>query len=69
MMVEVCQDKKIHLEAARGYLRTGAKANLMDAELDGQIVREAGHFWRKLNMREKVAAVAEVREEVEIFCL
>ena len=64
LMEEVMSDMSLHLEAAKGYLRTGFKANLFDAHLDQEICKEAGSFWRKLNMREKVAsAVAEVDEE------
>ena len=64
IMVEVMSDMSLHLAAADGYLRTGFKANLFDAHLDQEICKEAGHFWRKLNMRDKVAsAVAEVEEE------
>ena len=65
LMVEVCEDTSLHLGGANGFVETGLKVNLLDANLDAQIVKEAGFFWRKLGMREKVAAaVAEVKEEV-----
>ena len=66
IIVEVWSDRAIHLTAASGYVKTGAKAHLLDADLDGEIVREAGRIWRRLDMRSKVAAaVAEVKEEVD----
>ena len=66
MMVEVMSDMSLHLHAADGFLRVGLKANLTNADLDREIVREVGHWWRELGMRDKVtAAVAEVQEEVE----
>ena len=66
VMVEVLSGLALHLAAADGYWETGFKANIWDAEQDFRIVKEAGHFWRKLGMREKVdSAAAEVREEVE----
>ena len=66
LMVQVCSETCLHLAGADGYVRTGLKANLHDADLDKQIVKEAGYFWRVLGMREKVkVAVQEVREEAE----
>ncbi len=66
LMVEVMSQMSLHLAAADGYWETGFKANLWDADLDARICKEAGHFWRKLGMRKKVAAaVAEVEEEVQ----
>ena len=66
MMVDVMSDMSLHIHAAGGFVRVGLQANLYDAKLDAEIVREAGHWWRELNMREKVtAAVEEVKEEVE----
>jgi hypothetical protein len=48
-----------------GYLKTGMTVAL-DGTQDSFIVREAGHFWKELGMREKInAAVAEVRQEVQ----
>ena len=66
LMVEVMSNMGLHLAAAEGFWETGFKANLCDAELDARICKEAGYFWRKLGMRDKVnAAVAEVREQVK----
>ena len=66
LMAEVLSEMGLHFTAADGYLHTGFRANLFDANLDQEICKEAGNFWRKLGMREKVAsAVAEVQTEVE----
>ncbi len=66
LMADVMSDMRLHLAAAEGYWETGFKANIWDADLDARICKEAGHFWRKLGMRRKVAAaVAEVEEEVK----
>ena len=66
LMVAVMSQMGLHLAAAEGCWETGFKANIWDADLDARICKEAGHFWRKLGMRHKVAAaVAEVEEEVK----
>jgi hypothetical protein len=58
--------KDLHVHAADGFLKTGFLCSLDDAAGDEQIVREAGAFWKELNMRAKItAAVAAVRTEVE----
>ena len=65
MMIGVLSSMSLHYDAADGYIKTGLRASLEDAVADQFIVREAGVFWKELNMREKVnAAVADVREEV-----
>jgi hypothetical protein len=65
IMVEVMSNIGLHLAAADGYLKTGMTVAL-DGTQDSFIVREAGHFWKELGMREKInAAVAEVRQEVQ----
>ena len=45
LMVDVCSEMAIHLRGANGYVETGAKAHLLDADLDAQIVKEACIFW------------------------
>ena len=63
-MVVVMSHMCHHLAAVEGYWESGLKANLWDADLDARICKEAGHLWRKLGIRDKVAAaVAEVEEE------
>ena len=49
MMVDVMSDMSLHIHVAGGFVRVGLKANLYDAKLDAEIVREAGHWWRELN--------------------
>eukprot|EP00959_Pyramimonas_sp_CCMP1952_P207224 4334611-Pyramimonas_sp.AAC.1 len=64
LMVDVMSHMRLHLDAAEGHWETGFKANISDADLDARVCKEAGHFWRKLGMRAKIAsAVAEVEEE------
>ena len=63
MMVKVLNNKKLHLNAADGYKRTGATVAL-DGTEDHMIVREAGEFFRRLNVREKLQKeIAIVRHE------
>ena len=62
-MVDVVSNMELHLNAAKGYLRTGMTVDL-DGLQDQEIVREAGVFWAELGMRAKInSAVAELREE------
>ena len=66
IMVEVLSDMDLHHVAADGCVKTGLRVHLDDSSQDHFIVREAGTFWKELNMRTKVnSAVAEVREEVK----
>ena len=63
IMVDVLSNMELHLNAAKGYLRTGMTVDL-DGLQDQEIVREAGAFWTELGMRAKISsAVAEIREE------
>ncbi len=64
MMADVLGNLELHLNAAKGYKYTGQTIAL-DGSEDDQVCREAGTFFRDLNMRPKInAAVAAVREEV-----
>ena len=67
MMHEVMSNMALHFQAAEGYLKTGMSVDLdVDGPQDHLIVREAGVFWRELQMRAKInSAVAEVKDEVE----
>ena len=63
IMVDVCSNMKLHLNAAKGYLRT-----VMPMDLDGlqaqDSVRETSACWSELGMRANInAAVKDVREE------
>ena len=63
IMVDVLSSMELHLNAAKGYLRTGMTVDL-DGLHDQEIVREAGAFWSELGMRANIhVAVKEVREE------
>ena len=63
IMVDVLSSMELHLNAAKGYLRTGMTVDL-DGLHDQESVREAGAFWSELGMRAKInVAVKEVREE------
>ena len=63
IMVNVLSSMELHLNAAKGYLRTGMTVDLEGLQ-DQEIVREAGEFWREHGMRAKTNfAVKEVREE------
>ena len=63
IMVDVLSNMELHLNAAKGYLKTGMTVDL-DGSQDQEIVREAGQFWSELGMRAKInAAVKEVRDE------
>ena len=62
-MVEVLSSMELHLNAAKGYLRTGLTVDF-DGFQDQESAREAGAFWSELGMCAKInAAVKEVREE------
>ena len=61
--VAVLSNMSLHVHAADGYLKTGMTVSL-DGSQDILIVREAGDFWKDLDMRQKInSAVAEVRAE------
>ena len=63
IMVDVVSSMGLHLNAAKGYLRTGMTVDL-DGLQDQEVVREAGQFWSELGMRTTInATVKEVREE------
>ena len=63
IMGDVVSSVDLHLNAAKGYLRTGMTVDL-DGLQDQESVREAGAFWSELGMRAKInVAVKEVREE------
>ena len=63
IMVDVVSNMELHLNAAKGYLRTSMTVDL-DGLQDQEIVREAGVFWAELGMRAKInSAVKEIREE------
>ena len=63
IMVDVLSNTALHLNAARGYLRTGMTVDL-DGLQDQEIVREAGACWTELGMRTNInSAVADIREE------
>ena len=65
MMHNVLCSMALHLNAAEGYIKTGTNVALGGSQ-DDFVVREAGAFWRELQMRGKInSAVAEVRAEVE----
>ena len=65
MMGEVLSKKELHVQASRGYKWTGATIAL-DGTEDQEVRREAGEFFRNLNMREKLnAAMDHVRAEVD----
>ena len=60
IMIDVMSDPELHLQAAKGYKKTGATVRL-DGEEDHLIVREAKTFWDENDMRNKInAAVADV---------
>lgn len=66
LMAEVLSSMELHVAAAAGYVKTGFLANLDSSEGDNFIVREAGKFWKELDMRSKMtSAVAEVRAEAK----
>ena len=63
IMVDVLTTLELHLNAAKGYLRTGLTMDV-DGLQDQESVREAGAFWSELGMRARInVAVKEVREE------
>ena len=65
IMVDVLSDMSAHHAAADGYVKIGLRVSLDDSSQGHHVVREAGIFWKELDMRSKVnSAVAEVREEV-----
>jgi hypothetical protein len=65
LVVEVLSDMSLHYAVADGNVKTGLRVSLDDSSQGHFIVREAGAFWKGLDMRKKVnSAVAEVREEV-----
>ena len=65
MMREVLCKKQLHVQASKGYKYTGATIAL-DGTEDHMVCREAGEFFRNLNMRPKLnAAMDIVRAEVK----
>ena len=63
MLHDVLSQKRLHLNAAKGFKRTGATVAL-DGSEDHLIVREAGDFFKDLGMRAKINdAVETVTEE------
>ena len=63
IMVDVVSSMDLHLNAAKGYLRTSMTVDLEGLQ-DEEIVREAAAFWAELGMRAKINfAVKEIREE------
>ena len=63
MMAQVLSDSSLHLQAAAGYKSTGLTVALNGTE-DHRVTREAGNFFRSLNMREKInREVAIVEQE------
>ena len=63
IMVDVLSSMELHINVAKGYLRTGMAVDL-DGLHDQESVREAGACWSELGMRAKIiVAVKEVREE------
>ena len=63
IMVEVLSERQLHLDAAKGFIKTGIRVPL-DGSQDIEICREAFHLWSEGGLREKVnSAVADVREE------
>jgi len=62
MMATVLINMNLHRDASKGYIKTGLTVPLEDGSQDQNIVREAGVFWRELDMRRKVdLTIAEVR--------
>ena len=60
-MVQVMYNVNLHMLASKGYKLTGATVAL-DGSEDALISREAGVFWREMDMRREIdSAVAEVR--------
>ena len=53
IMIDVLSDPHLHLHAADGYKKNGATVAL-DGTEDHMIVREAGEFFRRLDVREKI---------------
>ena len=63
IMVEVVSSMELHLNVAKGYLRTGFTVDLVGLQ-DHNAVREASGYWTELGMRAKInSAVADIREE------
>ena len=60
IMIEVMTDRKLHLQASKGYEYTGTTVAL-DGAGDSMICREAKDFWQELGMRQLITStVAEV---------
>ena len=53
-MYEIMSNPTLHIQAATGYLETGAKADLDSSRLDCFICKEAGEIWKRTNMRESI---------------
>ena len=64
MMMTVLNNPQLHINAAQGYKSTGATVAL-DGSEDHLVVKEAGEFFRRLDMRRKIdEEVRTVRHEV-----
>ena len=62
-MVYVLGIMELRLSAAKGYLRTGRRVDVIGTQ-DQESEREAGAFWRELGMRANMNfAVADIREQ------
>ena len=62
-MAQVLSKLQLHVDAAKGFLKTGIRVPL-DGSKDVEICREAHHLWVDGGLRQKVDdAVADVREE------
>lgn len=65
MFADVWQDRDMHLHAAAGYKKTGL-TNALDGSEDHLIVREAGDFWRTLDMdKRRTRALVDVKTEFD----
>ena len=65
MMAKVLSNPQLHLRAAEGYKGTGMTV-AFDGTEDHKVCKEAGEFFRSLNMREKIKReVALVEQEYQ----
>ena len=64
-MVDIWSNPQLHLDASKGFKRTGI-TNALDGSEDHFIAREAKYFWQNLNMAsQRNAAIHDVAIEVE----
>ena len=59
IMLRLLSPARLHLAAAEGYTKTGARVPL-DGSQDHEVTREAGEAWRALHMRQKIAVAVEM---------